>query len=295
MRQKLLPLVFLLALVACTGTVRKAAKQTTRPGLSAEYTAYVIKSKINLRQQPSARSAVVATLEDGSELRVIKNHSGWLEVRDLDGHTGYVRSDLVGPRNLSRARMASAFNDTIIPRFNAEMFLDKNATYKVVYLTLPDTYYASKASARKQARTIGRAYQRYVYPGAVEIRILKPGSRELFARLKLSAKGYAGNKLPLLPFGRIIKWEQKNYSIRIWVAVPAHLGHKKLLKTARKISATYDLPVTKTEIYFVLDAPDVVHTVRTQETKLTRPEACILYYLEDKDGEDYRFNFCLKK
>ncbi len=295
MRKTLLPILFLFTLMACTGTFRETQKRTTAPALISGYSAYVVKPKINLRSRPSGRATVVAVLEDGNEVRIIKNNNGWLKVQDLDGHSGYVRSDLIGPRNLSRARLAAAFNDSIMPRFNAELFLDKTATYKIVYLTLPEKYYTTKAKARKQAKMIGRAYQQQVYPGAVEIRILKPKSKDLFERIKLSAKGYAGNKLPVLPFGRIIKWRQKNYGIRIWVAIPANIGHKKLLKTARKISATYDLPVNKTEIYFVLDEPDVVRNVRKRETNLRRAEACILYYLEDKNGEDYHFNFCAPK
>jgi len=272
-------------------------KKTEKPVSTtvAGYEAYVIKEKVNLRETPSAGGKLVKALTDGAEIRVLNNTNGWYRVQDFEGHSGYIRSDLVGPQNMSLTRMASAFVDSVLPAYKAELFFDKTETYKILYLSFPKKKYTSRTEVLKKAREIGRLYQSRVYPGSVEIRILKPESNELFAKVHLKPVGYAGFKLPVLPFGRLIKWSQKNYAIRIWIAAPAGLNKQSVLKAARKISASYDLPVTKTEIYFVLDDPAVVRKVLKDERSLNRPDACLLYYLEDKNGEDYRFNFCAQK
>ena len=291
MRIRILLYLITIALFGCTSVVHKKTEQAITPS-PAGYEAYVIKEKVNMRETPSASGRLVATLTDGAEIYILNNHNGWYQVQDFEGHKGYIRSDLVGPKNMSLTRMASAFVDSVLPGYHAKLFFDKTETYKIIYLTLPKGKYQSRADVLKTAREIGRLYQSEVYPGSVEIRVLKPESKDLFARVRLKATGYAGFKLPVLPFGRLVKWHQNHFALSIWIAVPADKSKKTLLRAARKISASYDLPITKTEIYFVLDEPEIIRNVVKGETSLHRPDTCLLYYLEDKNGEDYRFNFC---
>ncbi len=253
---------------------------------------YVLKEKVNLRSKPSISGTKVAQLQDGDALMVMENKNGWYHVRTEDGKSGWLRSDLAGPRTLSKTRMAAAFADSILPAFNAELFFDKSDLYKTVYVTLPASFYQSKAKARKQAKKIGNAYQEKVYHGAVEMRILKPESQELFTRLTLPAKGLAHVPVPIVDFGFLYKLEEKNNAVKVYVAVPKSVSKEALLKSARRISATYDYPFTRAEIYMVTDSPEGLTYLAHFDKPPKHRSVCRLYYIEDANGEDFKYNFC---
>lgn len=291
--QRLLIVIGILALLfSCqpSAVVTKESKAPSAHGIFPPL--YVVKEKVNLRSKPSASSAKVARLQDGDALTFLTNKNGWYQVRTEDGQTGWLRSDLAGPRALSKTRMAAAFADSILPAFNAKLFFDKTDLYKTVYLTLPASFYSSKNKALKQAKKIGRAYQNKVYKGAVEIRILKPESQELFTRLTLSAVGLARVPLPVLDFGFLFKLEEQNKAVKLFVAIPKTVSKKALLKSARRISATYDYPFTKAEIYMVTDSAEGMRYLAHFNKPPQQRSVCRLYYLEDANGEDFKFHFC---
>ncbi len=253
---------------------------------------YVLKERVNLRSKPSTSGTKVAQLQDGDALMVMGNKNGWYQVRTEDGKTGWLRSDLAGPRSLSKTRMAAAFADSVLPAFDAKLFFDKTDLYKTVYLTLPAAFYQSESKARKQAQKIGKAYQKKVYPGTVKIRILKPESQELFTRLTLPAIGIARVPVPVVDFGFLYKLEEKNKAVKLYVAVPKSVSKKNLLKSARRISATYDYPFIRAEIYMITNSPEGLMYLAHFDKPPKFRSVCRLYYIEDANGEDFKYNFC---
>ncbi len=293
MRRFLSASVLLILFLSCNPRV---VKKESLPAQTAGHfpALYVIKEQVNMRSAPAAQSSKVAVLEDGAELQVEKNKNGWYKIITDDGKNGWLRSDLAGPRNLSLTRMASAFTDSILPAFKAEMFFDKTDLYKTIYLTLRDDFYSSQKRVRREAQKIGRAYQQKVYHGALEIRVLHPQNKELFLRLKMPAAGLAKIPLPILKYGVLISLHEKNKAVSLFIAVPDSISDKQLLRAARKISARYDYPFTKTEIYMVSATPAGLKYLAHFKNKPADKTLCRLYYLEDADGEDYRFRFCGK-
>ena len=142
------------------------------------------------------------------------------------------------------------------------------------------------------AKKIGRLYQEKVYPGKIEIRILKPQSNELFLLIKNTAVGMANVPVPVLKTGRLLSLQEKNKAVKIVVAADDSTANNILLKTARDISAQYDYPFRKAEIYFVSASPAGLSYAKDMSRSPINYSICRLYYLEDKNGEDYKFNFC---
>ncbi len=255
-------------------------------------TLFVVKERVNLRTQPKIGSKKVASLEDGAALQIRDNKNGWYRVRTDDGKQGWLRSDLAAPREFSLTRMASAFNDSIMPAFGGKLFFDKNDLFKIVYLKLEPTYYISLSKAEEKAKKIAKAYQNKVYHGKLEVRVIHPQTDALFARIILPAKGISPVPLPILDYGRLFSLKENNKSVIIKVAVPDSISDSKLLKAARRISARYDYPFTRAEIYMVTDNVQGMTFLRGRAEDLADQRVCRLYYLEDADGEDYRFRFC---
>ena len=291
---RLIVLILLILIIfACNPSVTKKEKSTAPS--TASPTLYVLKEKVNLRSQPSKRSEKISTLEDGAELLVRENRNGWYKVTTDETKQGWVYSSLIGPRNLSRTRMAAAFVDSVLPAFGVEMFFDKKDLYKTLYITLPASFYASPKKAKKFSTEIGEAYQQKVYRGAVEMNVLKPQSKDLFLKLNLKAIGIANLLIPEIKTGYLMKLEEKNKQVRVFVAVNDSLNNKILLKSARAISAQYDYPFTKAEIYFVSDTAEGLSFIKDMNKVPRNRRVCRLYYIEDKNGEDYHFDFCLEK
>ena len=294
MYKRLIALLIVVLLFSCgpqvvkkeIGEEKPVARKNTIP-------AYVLPETVNLRQQANPGSSVIRQLTGGEPVYVSKNINGWYEVQTEDGQKGFIRSDLVGPRSLSYTTLASAFVDSVLPNFRAEMFFDKTDLYKTVYITLKPEYYASQTRAKDMARKIGKAYQQKVYPGAVELRILKPNGKDLFAKVKLRAKGIDALSLPVLPFGRLIRVDNQNSQVALYIAVPDSVTDKALLKTARKISSHFGYEVSKIEIYFANDTAEGLALLNKLPGGVSaRKGLCRLYYLEDKDGEYYKFASC---
>ena len=286
-------LIVILVFISCNTSVVK--KEMVTVPSSPLPSLYVLKEKVNLREKASSRSAKITTLEDGQELFVKENRNGWYKISTEEGLSGWVYSKLAGPVNLSPTRMASAFVDSVLPAFGVEMFFDKKELYKTVYLTLPASYYASPNKAKKFAAEIGKAYQKKVFHGAVKINVLKPQSKDIFLKFKLKAIGPDNIPLPEIKTGYLAKIEEKNKQVRIFIAVNDSINNKILLKSARSISAQYDYPFTKSEIYFISDTAEGLSFIKDMNKLPRNRRVCRLYYIEDKNGEDYHFDFCFEK
>lgn len=78
----------------------------------------------------------------------------------------------------------------------------------------------------------------------------------------------------------------------VHIAVPQSVNNQQLLKMARNISGAYDYSFTKIEIYIAADTAEGLAYLEDTNQKPLNTHVCRLYYLEDKNGEDYRFNYC---
>ncbi|HID40049.1 MAG TPA: SH3 domain-containing protein [Calditrichaeota bacterium] len=288
--------IILLFLFSCApeAVKKEEIKEKSLPELSAAMIkSYVLRETINLRRQPNTQSPVVKQLTSGEPVYIFENRNGWYEVQTEDGQKGFIRSDLIGPRSLSYTTLASAFVDSVLPNFRAEMFFDKTDLYKTVYLTLQSEYYTSKKKANDFARKIGLVYQQKVYPGFVELRILKPDGKELFSKVQLKNIGMGDLTLPVLDFGRLIRVDNSAMEVALFIVVPDSINDRALLKSARKISSHFAYPVNKVEVVFAVDNPqDIALLQKLPEKQGAERKICRLYYLEDKDGEFYKFNAC---
>ncbi len=290
--RKIKYLALVCLLLACVPKELKKKEPSQLKDSLAAIESYVLKESVNLRAASSTESGIVCRMVDGDAIQVIDNQMGWYKVITEDGRQGWIRSNLAGPRNLSMTRMASVFVDTMLQDFNAEMYFDKKDLYKTLYLTLPEPAYKSKTEVSSLAKKIGRLYQEKVYPGKIEIRVLNPQSQELFLRLNLTAIGIANVPVPFLLTGRLLKLQEKNKTVTLVVAVSDSINNKMLLKTARNISAQYDYPFRKTDIYFVSAAQAGLSFAKDMSIEPKDKSICRLYYFEDKNGEDYYFDFC---
>ncbi len=236
-------------------------------------TAFVIKDHINIRKTPSTNAQVVFTLQDGETVQITENKNGWYHIITAEGQEGWVRSDLIGPRNLSKTAMARALNDSIIPNFSAQLYIDKNHPYQVIYLKFNNIEPASMDSYVKK---IVRLYQQKVYPGPVTVHIIKNNSDGFIKDYHFKGIGLAKIELPVLPVGILKTFKINKNSVKLQIVIPKKISKKELLSLARSASQKYGYPITKAEI--------IVRSALSQK--------CLLYYLEDAYGEDYYFDRC---
>ncbi len=262
--------------LSCAPKVVKKEAPAKGPVGAAYHVAYAIKEKVNVRQEPNARAGVVAQLEDGDRVLVLKNRKGWYQIQLDSGKKGWVRSDLVGPRNLSRTRMAAAFNDSVMMAFPAELFIDKNKPYKVIYLKFKKQ---NPVKMDLLVKRIARAYQQKVYPGAITVHVIKDNSDKFIKTYTFKAQGIAHVPLPVLPMGILEKVSLQGKSLKLQIIVPPNATKKALLRLARKVSARYEYPFEKVEI--------VLKEMTTHK--------CRLYFMEDGYGEDFAFDRCRPK
>ncbi|MHB2155282.1 SH3 domain-containing protein [Calditrichota bacterium GD2] len=270
-------LTFLYSLSACMPSAVKKVEEPaehrdiSRPAIGIK--AYVVKESVSLRQGPAFTASIKTTLQDGEALRILENRNGWYHVITESGLKGWVRSNLVGPRNLSKTLMATAFNDSIMPRFSAQLFIDKNKPYRVIYLQFADGKTSKPYSIIKR---IARAYQKKVYHGTVTVHLIKPNSRKPVKTYTFKGLEIGDIPLPVLPVGILHGLKLNETAVKLYIFAPDNISRNKLLNMARKASATYEYPFEKTEI--------IVRSLGNKK--------CRLYYIEDAYGEDYAFGRC---
>ncbi|KAA3612997.1 MAG: SH3 domain-containing protein [Calditrichaeota bacterium] len=287
-------LIFALILVisSCQPTVKKTPETSTIV-LKKTYTAYVVRDKINMRQEATTSSAKVISVNNGDEVEVLQNKNGWYEVKTAEDQHGWIRSDFVGTQSLSYSRLVTDFVESTMADYKTELFIDENNPYAVIYLVLPETYYDDKTEARSLAQKIGRKYQDAVYPGTVEIRIMKKDKKKLFTRKTLTPIGPVGLKAPFLRHGRLYAFDRINGNeIKIKVLVPANLKENDLLEMSEEISSRYGDNITKIEIYFVENSGEGMLYLSKEDYTPSNKKVCRFYYIEDSQGPDYKANFC---
>lgn len=292
-KQLLLFVGFILLIASCVPKTATKKPADLSAKVNPVYNAFVVRDKINMRAEATARSAKVAQVHNGTEVRVQKNENGWYKVVTADDKTGWIRSDFVGPASLSYAVLVTEFSENTLKSHKTELFIDENNPYSVIYLVLPASYYEDKTSARSYAEEIGKRYQEEVYPGTVEIRIMEPDKKKLFTRRTLQAIGPVGLKAPFVRSGRLFSFERRNGNeIAIRLLVPAELTEDHFVKMAEEIASKYGDSISKIEIFFVENTVDGLQYYTQNEYTPQNPNTCRLYYIEDAQGMDYKSNFC---
>jgi hypothetical protein len=127
-------LFILIVFFACTKEVIKKESEAT--GAESASTAYVINETVNLRSNNNTNSTIIKKLKDGQQVSIIHNLDGWYEIYDDEHNQGWLRSDMVGPKELSRTVLATTFVDSVLPGFKSKMYFDKTDLYKTIYLIL---------------------------------------------------------------------------------------------------------------------------------------------------------------
>ena len=294
---KRIVLLIILLFLACTKTAVK--KEVIEPPQevveTVQYpTAYVIKETVNIRSAADMKSQIIAVLNDGEKIELLKNKNGWYRIKTENKKTGWVRSDMVGPKNLSRTLMAAVFVDSVLPDYNVKMFFDKKKLYKIAYLIFPEQEYKNKKTLKLKAEKIGKDYQQKVYAGAVELRVMKTDEKTLFTKIKLKALAKADIAYPVLTYGRLIDLSVNSKDeLTIKISVPDSVIDNSLLKMAKNISKLYDYRIRKIEILFGRDTLDGIDFLNDPKKEKKSP-FCRLYYLEDDAGEYYKFNQCFE-
>lgn len=235
---------------------------------------------VNVRQAGRENAEKLTLLADGDSVAVIGNQNGWYQIRTGNRTEGWVRSDLLGPKNFSTFNKAVAFVDSLREKNGTEVYFDKNLYHKRIYIKFPAAYYQSRSRIDQEAQILLRTFQHQVYRGNVTARVLKTGSEDEYLTLESKGEVNADPLLPVVPFGTI-RAAQRGYAdgIALTYEAPLEIDDQNLLKTARALSASYPLTYKKIRISFI-----------SQDGN--GREICRLYFIEDSSGEEYRFNEC---
>ena len=267
------------------GCAAKKTVETPEPDIDKE-TVYkeallwAYKPTVNIRDKASGSGAMVDQLVDGDSVTVLSNENGWYQIKTIDGKSGWVRSDLLGPKELSAFPYAVKFIEGLKVKEQIEVYFDKNLYQKRIYISFPAELYSSKPDIDKITRDLVKQYQKEVYRGQVTARVLKPGSEEEYLTLEIKGSVNADPILPVIPFGRIEEVNRDNPSeIKLSYSTPEDISDEKLISTARQLSSKFPLSYQRVEITFK-DAPYAID------------KPCRLWFMEDANGEDFKLNQC---
>lgn len=281
-------LITLLLAFSCTPSVKKAEKEaSTLPNYLFNGT--VIRDNINMRAANSTASQIVGKVNDGDAVQVLENKNGWYHIITSERASGWVYSPFIGPENLSYALKSANFMEQEVKSFNAEMFIDENKPYKIIYLVLPPSAYSSTQKAQSLAIKIGKKYQQAVFPGAVEIRVMKQDKQNLFTKAQLKSRGASFIKAPKLTVGFPYSVELSNgHHIKIKVLLNNSYSDKQLMDICDEIAAGYGDQIHKIEVWL---AQNNIEGRKVLEDAAYAPKdkkVARFYFLEDQYGPDYK-------
>jgi hypothetical protein len=269
-------------MIGCTTkeSIEPPTSDIDKESLSHDALLWVFKPNVNIRECASASAKKLITLADGDSVLVLKNVEGWYQIRTLDGQSGWIRSDLLGPKDLSAFGSAVTFVENLKENDNIEVYFDKKLYHKRIYISYPSDLYSSRQAVETKTKEIVQDYQNKVYRGTVTARVLKAGSEEEYLTLEVKGAINAEPILPIVPFGRIEDVDRSNSSeIKLIYSVPADISDNQLITTARDIVPKFPISYQSIEIVFK-DSPYSVQ------------KSCRLWYMEDKNGEEFKVGEC---
>ena len=238
---------------------------------------WAYKNSVNIRATHSAVSEKLATLTDGDSAKVVRNQNGWYEIILNDSKKGWIRSDLLGTKNMSAFGKAIALSDKLKESEDIKIFFDKKIQHKRIFLEFPASEYTSKKYIENRAREIGKTYQEQVYPGKITIQVIEPQKQSEYLTIDLPGSPNADLTLPVINYGILDDFQiQNNNELKLIVKVNELIQKEKLLNEARKIAGNFPLTLKKVHIAFK-----------------DRTKKCILSFVEDASGELYKFDQCL--
>jgi len=286
-------LLSLILLIAISCIPQKTAKPEASFLAGVYFTGTVIRDNINIRSTSSTSGTVLGVVNDGEQVQVLQNKNGWYNIITTEKVNGWVRSDFIGTKSLSYNLKVENFADSTLQEHNVEMFIDEHKPYAIVYMILPENQYKDKSEATNFVKQLGIMYQEKVYPGKVEIRVLKKDRKTIFTKVNLNKKGAVNLKAPYLSNGRPHFFKLLNgNSIIIEVLIPAGLTDDALYNMSSDISANYGDDIRKIEIYFIEDNMEGSKYLSASDYKPQQSSTCRFYFIEDSNGPDYKSNFC---
>jgi len=273
----------LLFLFACVSKKKLELSETLDPDkdlTSKNNYLWVFNPSVNIRENDAINSRMVNQIVDGDSVLVLTNKKGWYHIRTEDNKSGWVRSDLLGPKNLSAFRQAVSFAQDLKEKDKTELFFDKKLYHKRIYITYASTAYNSSKEIEIKTNELVKKYQKKVYRGELTVRVLKPGTDEEYLTQVYEGDKNADPVLPIIPFGFIQSVDRNDpLTITLSYSMPAEISNQELLETARHISSTFPLSYQRVEIRFTdLHSP--------------KDKICRLWFREDQSGEEYAFNQC---
>jgi hypothetical protein len=238
---------------------------------------WAYKKTANVRANNSASSNKVASIIDGDSVKVLKNKNGWYEVILDNGTNGWIRSDLLGTKNMSVFSKAITFSNNLKENENINLYFDKKIQHKRIFLEYPANKYSSKSIIEKETKKLGKKYQEKVYPGKVTIQVIEPEKQTEYLTISLPGSPIADINLPVFNFGILDEINIVNHNeLILAITVKENIENARMLKEARKISGNFPLTFKSVNVNFI----DV-------------KKNCLLSYIEDASGENYKFNHCL--
>ena len=96
-------LLSFLAIFIMIGCSAKKTIETPEPDIDTqaihkETMLWVYKPTVNIRDKASGSGEKLAQLVDGDSVIVLENENGWYQIKTIDGTSGWIRSDLLGPK-----------------------------------------------------------------------------------------------------------------------------------------------------------------------------------------------------
>ncbi len=271
--------VLVLMIIAMSCATKKELVQIPKdiktPPVTGTYF-WAVKPEVNMRDGNSTSASKIGKLNDGDSVLVSGNEDGWYQVHYENNLSGWIRSDLLGPKKVSVFANAVIFVDSLLETDGTELFFDKKLLHRRIYIAFPESNYTSVSSVEAQTKKLIAEYQAKVYRGDVTARVLKPNSQDEYLTLDIRGKQNPDIRLPVLPFG--ILTDVNNTSpeaIRLTINTPEQITDETILKTARNIVSIYPISYSKVELIFV-----------------SEQEICRLWFKEDEGGEDYKLNEC---
>jgi len=278
----ILSLLAIIIIIGCTAkkTIKAPEADVDKEAVYKEALLWVYKPTINIRDRASGSGEKLAQLVDGDSVTILANENGWYQIKTIDGKSGWVRSDLLGPKELSAFRYAVKFIEELKEKDQIEVYFDKKLYHKRIYISYPADLYTSKTDVAKKTRELVKKFQEEVYRGRVTARVLKPGSEEEYITVEIDGRINADPVLPVIPFGRIENIDRNNPSeIKLSYSAPEDISDEKLISTARQLSSKFPISYSRVEITF-------------KNAPYSAEKPCRLWFMEDKNGEDYKLDQC---
>jgi len=172
---------------------------------------------------------------------------------------------------------AISFSNNLKENENINLYFDKKIQHKRIFLEFAESEYSLKKNIENKTREIGKKYQEKIYPGKVTIQVIEPKKQTEYLTINLGGSANADLILPVFQFGIIDEISVSNENkLKLIIEVNENIENSLLLKEARKIARSFPLTLKKVNVTFKNNS-----------------KKCILSFVEDASGEQYKFNQCL--